>query len=132
MAFTARAAKRIAGTEGCVGLVDKAVGQMFVTAPRPAQAGGLDDLLGTVAVVVNDQALGVQLLRIPLRYLQVQRAAQQGLAIAQPLCLARFAVGRRVQSAHQCQAVRAADVIHHGIAGLDQYPVARAGGADIQ
>ena len=132
MAFTARAAKRIAGTEGCVGHIHETVGQVLVPPLGYAQPGGLDDLFRVVAVVVNEQTLWVQLLRIPLRYLQVQRAAQQGLAIAQPLCLARFAVGRRVQSAHQCQAVRAADVIHHGIAGLDQYPVARAGGADIQ
>src|SRR5690606_14924797 len=132
MPLPAGAAQRVARAEGCIGLVDEAVGQVFVPPQRDAQAGGLDDLFGAIAVIIDDQACRVELLGVPLGHLEVQRTAEQRLTVAQAPGLSQLATGGGVEPAHQLQALGTADLVDHRVAGLDEHTVPFAGGTDIQ
>jgi len=65
----------VAGVAG----IDKAVGQVFITARRDTQAGGLDDADGGVIDVFNAQAFAVRRFAIPFRDFEAKAFAQKGL-----------------------------------------------------
>jgi len=67
--------KRVSG--GAVGMlvVDKAVGKMGVAVFGDAEAGGLDDLGGGVADVVDVEFLGVEVFLVPVGDFEVKCAA---------------------------------------------------------
>lgn len=120
MTFDLPAAQGVARAEGREGGVDEAVHQVFVAAMGNPQARGLDDLRGAFADIVDEQALRVETAGVPVRHLQAQGAAEQGLAGAQLARRAFAAVRRRVELAHAGQGGVAGDAVQPGVAGLDQ------------
>ncbi len=97
-----------------------------------AQAGGLDHPRHGDAAILHVQALGVETLGVPVRHLQAQGPAQQGLAGAQALGRAEVAAGIGVVQLHLRQAVRARAGVLPRIGRLDQHRVARPMGAEVQ
>ena len=100
MAFDLAAAQWVARAEGREGGIDEAVLQVFVAAVGNAQARGLDNVRGRFAKVVDEQALRVEALGVPLRHFQAHGAAEQGLAVAQLAQRALAAVGGGVEPTH--------------------------------
>ena len=120
MPWLAAAAKWVACAVGCIGGVYPTVGKVFVAAARNTQASGLNHLLGVVAVIFDQQRVCVEPLRVPVRYSNVQRAAQQRLPSAQALRLSWLAVALWVELLHASKTAVRADGIDHRVSGLEQ------------
>lgn len=104
----------------CVGGINETVGQVLVAALGNAQARALDDRVRPFADILDEQLLRVEATRIPVRYFQAQRFAQQCLPGAQTFGGAGLVEAAWVVALHCRQGIGAADGVDPGMRGLDQ------------
>jgi len=81
--FGLLAPQRVAGAVTGIPSINKAIGQVFITALRDAEAGGLDNGAGLDADILDKQVLWIQLPGIPFGDFEAEAFAQEGLSGAE-------------------------------------------------